>query len=173
MDGVECRPAFRMGWGPGAEEVYDAVRVSIEQETDERKRGLFQRTPEKTVRVGTTVAAGCFSKTVNRDHMEWAHEFVRRSDEALLAGVEEWMEEEKLQFGDLCREIIKKVKREGGRIRRRDVGRAFQGNVTYGSKEYRDALGHLVETEQLFEWEEKTAGRSIWWLELPHPEVRR
>jgi hypothetical protein len=61
-DGSGFRPLFRMGWGPGAEEIYDAVRQGVERETDDRKRELFWRSPEKTVRVATNVAAGCLSK---------------------------------------------------------------------------------------------------------------
>src|SRR5262245_32648769 len=69
MDGSECRPSFRMSWGRGAEQIYDEVRQSVEREVDDRKRELFWRSPEKTVRIATSVAAGCLSKTVNRDHM--------------------------------------------------------------------------------------------------------
>src|SRR6516162_763362 len=167
-DGSECRASFRMGWGPGAEEIYDAVRQGVERETDDRRRELFWRSAEKTVRIATIVAAGCLSKTVNRDHMEWARQLVMKSDETLLAGVQEYMEEEKLEFGELCREIIRRVKREGGSMSRRDVGRSFQNNLRFGP-ELRRAIDHLVDTEQLIEWKEETGGRPSWWLELPPP----
>src|SRR5262245_24924123 len=168
-DGSECKPSFRMGWGLGAEEIYDAVRQSVERETDDRRRELFWRSAEKTVRIATIVAAGCLSKTVNRDHMEWARQLVMRSDETLLAGVQEYMEEEKLEFGELCREIIRRVKREGGSMSRRDVGRSFQNNLRFGP-ELRRAIDHLIDTEQLIEWKEETGGRPSWWLELPPRE---
>jgi hypothetical protein len=38
--------------------------------------------------------------------MEWAYELVKRSDETLLVGVQEYMEEEKYEFAELCREMI-------------------------------------------------------------------
>src|SRR6516225_5803135 len=167
-DGSECRPSFRMGWGPGAEQIYDEVRQNVERETDDRRRELFWRSAEKTVRIATIVAAGCLSKTVNRDHMEWARQLVMQSDETLLAGVQEYMEEEKLEFGELCREIIRRVKREGGSMSRREVGRSFQNNLRYGP-ELRRAIDHLIDTEQLMEWKEETGGRPSWWLELPPP----
>jgi hypothetical protein len=157
-----------MGWGPGAEQIYDEVRQGVERETDDRRRELFWRSAEKTVRIATIVAAGCLSKTVNRDHMEWARQLVMKSDETLLAGVQEYMEEEKLEFGELCREIIRRVKREGGSMSRRDVGRSFQNNLRFGP-ELRRAIDHLVDTEQLIEWKEETGGRPSWWLELPPP----
>jgi hypothetical protein len=167
MGGVEYKPAFRMDWGPGAEEVYDEVRVSVEQETDERKRGLFWRSAEKAVRVATSVAAGCFSKTVDRDHMEWARRFVATSDETLLAGIEEHMEEEKLEFAELCREIIRRVRQWGGKMRRREIGRSFQNNVTYGNQIWQ-AVDHLVTTDQLTEHrDDKTGGRPSLWYSLP------
>ena len=75
-------------------------------------------------------AAGCLSKIVTRDYMEWAHGFVARGDETLLTGVREHMEEEKLGFSELCREIIRRVGREGGSMQRREVGRSFQNNLT-------------------------------------------
>ena len=137
--------------GRGAEAIYDEVRQSVERETDDRKRELFWRSPEKTVRIATSVAAGCLSKTVNRDHMEWAHQFVSKSDETLLVGVQEYMEEEKLEFGELCREIVRRVKREGGSMSRRDVGRSFQNNLRFGP-ELRRAIDHLIDTEQLIGW---------------------
>ena len=79
------------------------------------------------------------------------------------------MEEEKLEFGELCREIIRRVKREGGSMSRRDVGRSFQNNLRFGP-ELRRAIDHLIDTEQLIEWKEETGGRPSWWLELPPKE---
>lgn len=167
MGGGEWKPAFRMGWGPGAEEVYDDIRVGIEQETDDRKRGLFWRTPEKAMRVATSVAAGCFSKTVDRDHMEWSRRFVVRSDEMLLAGTEEYMEEEKLEFADLCREIIRRVRQRGGNETRREIGRSFQNNVVYARNIW-EAVDHLVNTDQLVEHRDNnTGGRPSLWYSLP------
>jgi len=101
--------------------------------------------------------------------MEWARQLVMKSDETLLAGVQEYMEEEKLEFGELCREIIRRVKREGGSMSRRDVGRSFQNNLRFGP-ELRRAIDHLIDTEQLIEWKEETGGRPSWWLELPPKE---
>jgi hypothetical protein len=166
VDGSELRPLFRMSWGPGAEEIYDGIRQGVERETDDRKRELFWRSPEKTVRIATNVAAGCLSKTVNRDHMEWAHQFVARSDETLLTGVKEHMEEEKLEFSELCREIIRRIRREGGSMLRRDVLRSFQNNLTYGP-EVKRAIDYLIESEQLREWKVDTGGRPSWRLGFP------
>ena len=135
------KPSFRMSWGPGAEEVYEAIRQDVEKETDERRRELFWRSPEKTVRVATIIAAGCFDKSVNRGAMEFARQWVRKSDETLLTGVAEYMEEEKLEFSELCREIIRRVRQAGGRMKHRDVGRSFQNNLRY-KRDLQSALDH-------------------------------
>jgi hypothetical protein len=46
MNGSEFKPSFRMGWGRGAEEIYDTVRQTIERESDDRRRELFWRSAE-------------------------------------------------------------------------------------------------------------------------------
>ena len=56
--------------------------------------------------------------------MEFARQWVRKSDETLLTGVAEYMKEEKLEFSELCREIIRRVRQAGGRMKHRDIGRS-------------------------------------------------
>ena len=163
------KPSFRMNWGPGAEEVYEAIRNDVEKETDERRRELFWRSPEKTVRVATIIAAGCFDKSVTRGAMEFAREWVRKSDETLLTGVAEYMEEEKLEFSELCREIIRRVRQAGGTMKHRDVGRSFQNNLRY-KRDLQSALDHLVETSQLTLTKEDTGGRPSIWYRLEKEE---
>jgi hypothetical protein len=152
------KPSFKLDWGPGAKEVYDAFRQEIECETDERRKELSLRSPEKAVRVATDVAAGCFAKHVARDHMEWGVHYVRQSDETLLVGVNEYMEEEKLEFSELCREIIRRVRHAGGSMRKREIGRSFQNNLRY-KKDLTSALDHLEETGQLIFAQDDTGGR--------------
>src|SRR5262249_24502624 len=119
---------------------------------------LSLRSPEKAVRVATTIAAGCFAKSVARDHMEWGVCYVRQSDETLLVGVNEYMEEEKLEFSELCREIIRRVRHAGGTMRKRDIGRSFHNNLRY-KKDLASALDHLEETGQLILAQDDTGGR--------------
>jgi DNA replicative helicase MCM subunit Mcm2 (Cdc46/Mcm family) len=159
----------RLGWGPGAEEIYDAVRQGVEREIDERRRELFWRSAEKTVRIATIGAASCLSKTVNRDHMEWAYELVKRSDETLLVGVQEYMEEEKYEFAELCREMIRRMRQSGGGMSGRDIGRSFQNNLKFGP-ELKRAIDHLVGTEQVIEQKVETGGRPSIWYQLPPRE---
>jgi hypothetical protein len=121
------------------------------------------------VRVATDAAAGCLSKIVTNEHMEWAKDWVRRGDETLLAGVTEYMEEEKLEFAELCREIIRRVRQAGGIMKHRDVGRSFQNNLRY-KRDLHSALEHLVDTGQLNFEKELTGGRPSLWYSLPKGE---
>jgi len=162
----EGKPSIRMEWGPGAEEVYDTVRKAVEAEADDRRRELFWRTPEKIVRVATIIAAGRFAKAVSREDMEWSQDWVRASDETLLAGVNEYMDDEKLEFGELCREIMRRVKFEGGEMTKRDLGRSFQNNIRF-KPDLDKALEHLVETEQLDRQKLGTGGRPSWVYGIP------
>jgi hypothetical protein len=168
-EGEWFRPAFRMGWGHGAEEVWDDYRRSIEREADDRKRELCWRSAEKAVRIATNVAAGCFAQVVTRDHMEWARRWMMQSDETLLTGVEEYMEEEKYAFGELCREIVKRVGRAGGRMTHRQIGRSFQGHLTY-ARDLESALNFLTGTAQLVWGKDPTGGRPTEWYALPEKE---
>jgi len=159
-------PAERLEWGPGAEDVYHAIREEIEAETDDRKRELCWRSAEKTVRVATILAAGCFSSVVTREHMEWARDWVLGGDETLMAGVSEYMEEEKYEFGELCKEIIRRVRRSGGSMLERQIKRSFQNNVRY-KHETNNALQHLLETDQLVSTKMNDEGRPSWLLSIP------
>ena len=91
----------------------------------------------------------------------------------MLTGVAEYMEEEKLEFSELCREIIRRVRQAGGTMKHRDVGRSFQNNLRY-KRDLQSALDHLVETNQLTLAKEDTGGRpSIWYSLEKKEEVSR
>jgi len=166
IDRGMVKPAFRMEFGPGAKEVYHYIRERIEKETDENKRQVFWRQPEKSVRVATDIAAGCLDRFVTRYYMEWAARWVQGCDDMLLNGINEYMEGEKLEFGDLCREIIRRVRQAGGRLRKREIQRSFQNNIR-AKHHLQQALDHLAETDQLREWKEETGGRPSIWYGLP------
>jgi Protein of unknown function (DUF3987) len=159
-------PTERLAFGPGAEDVYHAIREGIEAETDDRRRELCWRSPEKTVRIATSIAAGCFSKVVTREYMEWAWDWVRGGDETLIIGVNEYMEEEKFEFGELCKEIIRRVRRNDGEMIEREIGRSFQNNVRY-KRDLKDALEHLRETAQLIRTRLNDQGRPSYLWSIP------
>lgn len=163
------KPEVWLCWGPGAEEIYDAIREEIEVENDDLKRKLFVRTPEKIVRIATILAASRFDKVVSREDMEWARDFVLTGDRTLLAGLEEHMEAEKLEFGGLTKELVRRITLAGGMMSERDIGRSFANNLRFRSQLH-DALEHLKATEQLIRTKISTGGRpSIEWS-VPAPE---
>jgi hypothetical protein len=163
------KPPVRLGWGPGAKAIFDEVREACRTEKDERRRDLLGRTAEKTVRVATTIAAGDFADVVTRDAMAWALAWVRESDTTLWDGVCEYMEEEKLEFDELCREIIRRIRRSGGTLKERDIKRSFQGNVRF-RRDLDSALHHLTDSEQLIFTKEQTGGRPSYIYSLPKEE---
>jgi hypothetical protein len=57
---------------------------------------------------------------------------VLKSDETLLAGIEEHMEEEKFEFAELCKEIIRRVRQWGGKMRRRELGKGYRRQASTG-----------------------------------------
>jgi hypothetical protein len=164
------RPPMKLDWGPGAKEIFDEVRVATRAETDDLRRDLLGRTAEKVVRVATILAAGCDADAVSREHMEWAHAWVRESDATLFSGVSEYMEEEKMEFAELCKEIIRRIRHAGGAMTKRELGRSFQGNVRF-RKELNEALAQLIETDQLiYEKDQPPRGRPTEVFSLPTNE---
>jgi hypothetical protein len=155
-------PTLRLAWGRGAEEVYDAVRDEIANEPDDRKRELFIRTAEKTVRVASVVAAGRFSREVSRGDMEWSRDWVLASDETLLAGVNDYMEEEKFKLADLYREVLRRIKSNGNAMPVRKLKRSFQNNKTH-KDQLTDAVDWLKADGRLVEHKVPTGGRPKDW----------
>jgi hypothetical protein len=98
--------------------------------------------------------------------MEFALASVRVSDATLIEGVTEYMQEEEMAFGELCKDIIRRIRAAGSKMSHRELGRSFQGNVRY-KRDLDNALLHLVETEQLLLEKIATGGRPSWVYQLP------
>jgi hypothetical protein len=77
------------------------------------------------------LAAGCFSDVVAGEHMTFAGDWVRASDATLWDGVTEYMEEEKLEFDELCREIIRRIRHAGGTMKERDIKRQLPRQCSF------------------------------------------
>jgi Protein of unknown function (DUF3987) len=148
----------RLTWGTGAEEVYNTVRIERENEVDELRQELCVRTAEKIVRVATIVAAGKFMNLVTQADMEWARDCIITSDDTLYTGIQEYMIEEKKDFSELCREIIRRIRKKGGALTGSEIKRSFQNNVRY-KREIDDALDHMLASLQLEYTRKDTGGR--------------
>jgi hypothetical protein len=112
------------------------------------------------------LAAGCFSDVVAGEHMTFAGDWVRASDATLWDGVTEYMEEEKLEFDELCREIIRRIRHAGGAMKERDIKRQLPRQCSFQERA-RHALQHLGETEQVEHRREQTGGRPSISYSLP------
>ena len=102
----------KLGWTPAAREIYEAEIERIYNETDERKRKLWSRTPEKIVRAASAFAASRFAKTVEREDMELAQVFMRQSDYVFQIGIKEAEKKRILDHAEIKLEIIRRLKSE-------------------------------------------------------------
>src|SRR5262249_39562439 len=78
----------RLDWTPAAKEVYDAEVHRVFTETDERRRKLWSRTPEKIVRAASTFAASRFATKIERSDMEIAQVIMHHSDDVFRTGID-------------------------------------------------------------------------------------
>ena len=86
--------------------------LTLKTETDERKRKLWSRTPEKIVRAASAFAASRFAKTVEREDMELAQVFMRQSDYVFQIGIKEAEKKRILDHAEIKLEIIRRLKSE-------------------------------------------------------------
>jgi hypothetical protein len=78
-------PEIIMTWGPGAKEIFTSFAAEMRAEKDEVRRDLFGRAAEIAVKVGTVVAYGRGSNTVDRCDMLLGKEFALQSAEIIYA----------------------------------------------------------------------------------------
>jgi hypothetical protein len=151
-------PQITMGWGPGAEAIFDHLARTVHDEPDQLRRNLFIRVAELTVRVATIAAFGRASHTVDRPDMEWAHKLVLGSAETLHAGVKKYTVDPQ-DFAGLCRRILDLLVEYGGRITKREIKRRCTNYINRGT-DLDGALKHLAEAELIREHIETNGGRS-------------
>jgi hypothetical protein len=150
-------PQINMGWGPGAEAIFDDLARTVRDAPDPLRRNLFIRTAELTVRVATIVAFGRGSHTVDRPDMEWARALVLGSAETLYAGVKKYTVDPQ-DFAGLCQRILDLLDANGGQITKREIKRRCTNYIHRGT-DLDAALKHLDDAEQIRCRLETTGGR--------------
>jgi hypothetical protein len=147
----------QLGWGLGAEAVYDAVveeMIALAQ-TDPKHEKLGMRVAENAVRLATVVAIGRGAMTIDRRDIEWAVALVKLSFKAACEGVDRYVRD----YFDLqrfCDEVLAKIAEHGGARSIRDLKRDFRGNQRVG-KELQTAIDQL-KAEERIEWVELNPG---------------
>ncbi len=140
------KPQYKLGWGPGAFELYQQFTRSIRSETDDRVLELRIRASEMAVRLATIRACGRLAETVDVDDIEWAIALARASADMLCAGVAEHVMPEGLD--GLCEKIMEVVLRKNGVCSERDIFRSVRRRIKR-AKDLDDALGYLVKEERI------------------------
>jgi hypothetical protein len=140
------KPQSKLGWGPGADELYREFSKSIRLESDESVLELRVRAPEMAVRLATIRAAGRWSATVDEDDIKWGIELAQASADMLCAGVAEHMVPEGLD--GLCEKIIEVVQRNKGVCSVRDVYRSVRRRIKR-SGDLEAALAYLEKEERI------------------------
>jgi len=165
----------RLDWTPAAKEIYDTEVHRVFTETDDRRRKLWSRTPEKISRAGSTFAACRFAMKVERSDMEIAQVIMRHSDEVFRVGIEAAQKKRRLDHANIKLEIIRRlkddflwtengkpIKDENGKLIYQasdfEIQRSFRHNTTH-KKAVPDAVDDLNASGTLKKFTIRTAGR--------------
>jgi hypothetical protein len=97
-------------WTASAKEVWDAEVDRVHSQTDERKRILWSRTPQKIVRAASVFATCRFVTRVERSDMELAQALMHRSDPLFKSGMDEAQKKRTMDHAEIKLEIIRRFK---------------------------------------------------------------
>jgi hypothetical protein len=145
-------PTERIGWGPGAEEVYLAFSGEVDalEDGDRQRYELAMRAGENAVRFATNIAVGRGSPTVDREDITHAIALSRQSLDAACGGVTQYMHEH-FEFPKFCDRVLDFIAcGEDGFASRRDIERKFRGNVRHGF-EMQNVLDQLKREKRIEE----------------------
>jgi hypothetical protein len=111
----------KIGWGPGAEDLWQHFENEIRDMPSVDDRELWIRAPDFALRCATVVAAFRGARVVEVEDLEWSIEFARHSTKQLANGLAQHMLEEYEQ-ADLVEHIREEFRRKGvlthGQIRK-------------------------------------------------------
>jgi hypothetical protein len=99
----------QLGWTAAARDIYEAELDRAFGQTDDRKRKLWARTPEKIVRAATAFATSRFATEVDRTDMEVAQAIMRISDGRIKDGMDKAEAERQLDHAELKIEIARRL----------------------------------------------------------------
>ena len=148
-----------LGWSASAKEVWKAEVERVHSQTDDRKRILWSRTPQKIVKAASVFATCRFTAWVERSDMELAQEFMRRSDHLFKKGMDEAQKKRTMDHAELKHEIIRRLEQElGGIASASEIKKSFKHNTRH-KKAIDDALEDMLNSETLARGTVKTGGR--------------
>lgn len=122
----------QIGWTPAARDIYEAEKDRVFNETNERKRDLWSRTPEKIVRAASTFAASRFALKADRSDMEVATAIMRMSDWIFKSGMDDAEKKRVLEHADLKLEIERRLRDDfSGAASLFEIRSSFRHNTKY------------------------------------------
>jgi hypothetical protein len=152
----------RLGWDAGAEEIYKAELDRVFNETDEGKRKLWSRSPEKIVRAGSTFAATRLDTKVQRSDMEAAQAIMRHSDQVFQRGIDKARKNRELTHAELRHEIARRLAADhNGQASEAELKRSFRHNTKFKTA-MDDALIDMKNSGMVEHVCVKTGGRDKW-----------
>ena len=148
----------RIGWGPGAEELWLAFEEYTRALPSEKERELWIRAPEQAVRVATIHAFYRGSEVVEVDDWKWAVEVVEYSMRQLVKSLDKH-QREKLEQHELVEKIRDEFLRTEKLPEKRKAGELTEGQIhklcERLCEDYRKidlAVKHLLTTGEIEEF---------------------
>jgi hypothetical protein len=154
----EGNPPVVLPWASqAARELFYEINARAKAEPDETRGELLRRSGEKVMRVATCLACEAPEVGVDLVHMQWADAYIAASNACLIAGLDEYMEEDDENEIEFRRRLLDVVKSRGGAIFAGDLGKAVQNRVKRKAL-YDASLGFLLQNEMLIASPWKPAG---------------
>jgi len=135
----------RIGWGPGAKELWLKFDNKVRAMPSVEDREVWIRAPDLAIRLATIVAFYRCSPTIDVADWEWAVELVKHSTEQLRAGLDKHMINT-LEQADLAERIRDYVRvRKGQLVKIGEISRTFERKVD-DVRKLNHVIWHVVET---------------------------
>lgn len=136
------RPAVTLGWGAGARECWETMKLEIEPLADDYEAGSFwKRTVEIALRLATIRALGNYSAQIELTDMIWARDVASASALQMKEAADEHMAEND-RVG-LRNRILRFLRSQKDKANRRDIQRFIRSSVD--SRTLADVLSQMVE----------------------------
>jgi hypothetical protein len=131
----------------GAAEVYlefSKRMDAVQEEGNDNRRDLSQRVCENSIRIANNIAIGRGACAVWKPDIQFGIQLMEQSFEAVTGGVERYMFE-RFEFPRMCEAVFNKIRSVGGKMKDRDLYRAFRNHQAWGNELYRAC--RYLETE--------------------------
>jgi hypothetical protein len=158
-----------LGWADdGAADVYlefSKRMDDVQEEGNDNRRDLSQRVCENSIRIASNIAIGRGARAVWKPDIQFGIQLMEQSFDAVTGGVERYMFE-RFEFPRMCEAVFNKIVSVGGKMKDRDLYRAFRnhqgwGNELYRACKYLEAEGRIAPVDNLGIGNRKSPGWAV------------